>query len=195
MPTFPVHARLRGWSVINRPARWMKGLVLAGGLLLSGFAAAPPTASGQSPQSASPRVPAADVLRLAAEVHVTGRKLSRVWPGYWPRNQAFIIYTPGEGALLISDEPGPQSFRPFAGPGLPKGLRGRAWYHEGDIGGSIPPFVLGYPLGNGRTALLVRAAPEMKDLSTLIFHEQFHDYQRTAFKGKGGSQFVAPTAI
>jgi hypothetical protein len=55
--------------------------------------------------------------------------------------------------------------------------------------------VLGYKLGNGRTALLVQAGPDAKELSTLIFHEQFHDYQRTAFKGKGGSQFVAPTAI
>jgi hypothetical protein len=190
-----IHARPKGWSMSDRPARWMTGLAIVGGLLLSGFAAPPPSESGPPSQADRPGVPAADMLRLAAEVRAVGRKLSSVWPGYWPRNQAFIIYTPGEGALLISDEPGPQSFRPFAEPGLPKGLRGRAWYHEGDLGGSIPPFVLGYPLGNGRTALLVRAAPEMKDLSTLIFHEQFHDYQRAAFRGKGGSQFVAPKAI
>lgn len=78
---------------------------------------------------------------------------------------------------------------------LPRGLRGRAWYHQGDLEGVRQPFVLDYPLGGGRTAVLVRAEPDAKDLSTLIFHEQFHAYQHVAFKGKHGSQFVAPKSI
>ena len=178
----------------DRPARWMRGLAIAGGLLLSGFAAAPPSESGPSPQAAGPGVAAVDVLRLASEIRATGRKLSRLWPGYWPRGQAFIIYMPGRGALLISEH-GPPSFRPFDAPGLPKDLRGRAWYREGELEGASQPFMIGYPLGRGRTAVLVRAGPDAGDLATLIFHEQFHDYQRTAFRKMIGSQFVAPKAI
>lgn len=170
----------------------MRALILAMSMLLcAAVAASTPALSAPAPAAA----PAPELLELAAEVQRTGPKLAGLWPGYWPPGQAFVIYRPGEGALLVSDEAPPPPFEALPAAGLPKALRGRAWFRPGDLEGVSRPFILGYPIGGGRTAVLVLADEAAKDLATLIFHEQFHAYQRAAFKHPTGSQFVAPKAV
>lgn len=169
----------------------MRALILAASLSIGAFAAAPAPASSAP---ASVAAPARELLEIAAEVQKTGPRLGRLWPGYWPPGQAFVIYRPGEGALLVAAE-APPSFTPLLPAGLPKALRGRAWFRPGDLQGVHRPFILGYPVGGGRTAVLVLAGAETKDLATLIFHEQFHDHQARAFKHRFNSQFVGPKAV
>jgi hypothetical protein len=165
------------------------GVALA--LLLT--AAAVPSAA-QGLEKASP-APAPEVVAAAAEVQTVGPKVARLWRGYWPPQQAFIIYKPGEGALLISGEAGPPSFVALDRNGLPKALRGRAWFRPGTLEDARRPFMFDYPIGGGRTAILVFADGRSGDLPSLIFHEQFHQHQRTAFEGPGAFDFVAPDAV
>ncbi|HLL31784.1 MAG TPA: hypothetical protein VK403_12380 [Allosphingosinicella sp.] len=170
----------------------MRALILAAAILLCApVAASAPGRSGPVPAAA----PAPEILKLAAGVQRTGPRLARLWPGFWPADQAFIIYRPGSGALLVSAAAGPPGFAPLAAAGLPKPLRGRARFRAGDLDAVRRPFILGYPIGEGQMAVLVLAEDEAKDLATLIFHEQFHDYQRRAFKHRASSQFVAPRAV
>jgi hypothetical protein len=170
----------------------MRALILAASMLLSAAVADSAQVAGAP---ATVEAPAPDLLKLAAEVHRTGPKLARLWPGYWPPDQAFIIYRPGQGALMVSAKAPPPPFAALAAAGLPKPLRGRAWYRPGKLDGVGRPFILDYPVGGGRTAVLVLADEGAKDLATLIFHEQFHAHQRKAFRDRIGSQFVAPTAV
>lgn len=172
----------------------MRALILAATILFAVFFASSAPASGAAAPAAAP---APELLRLAAEVRKTGPKLARLWPGYWPPGQAFIIYRPGHGALLVADkaEEAPPSFVALPAPGLPKGLRGRAWFRPGDLQGVNRPFILGYPIGAGRKAVLVLAEEGAKDVGPLIFHEQFHDHQGKAFGHRLGSQFVGPKAV
>jgi hypothetical protein len=171
----------------------MRALILAASILL--FAALP--ASARAPDRPAPAAaPAPELLELAAQVQKTGPKLARLWPGYWPPGQAFIIYRPKQGALLVAaGPPPPPPFQPLAAAGLPEPLRGRAWFRPGELPAINRPFILGYPVGDGRTAVLVLADEGSKDLATLIFHEQFHAHQRKAFSHPSGSQFVAPKAV
>jgi hypothetical protein len=172
--------------------RPMRALILAASMLL--YTAV--STSAQVPGApSSVEAPAPELLKLAAEVQRTGPKLARLWPGYWPPDQAFVIYRPGEGALLVTAEAPPPPFAALPATQLPKPLRGRAWFRPGNLEGVSRPFILGYPIGDGRTAVLVLADEGAKDLATLIFHEQFHAHQRSAFRHPSGSQFVAPTAV
>ncbi|HEX8262844.1 MAG TPA: hypothetical protein VF547_08220 [Allosphingosinicella sp.] len=170
----------------------MRALILAASMLLCAAAAASAQVRGAPPPVTAP---APELLKLAAEVHRTGPKLARLWPGFWPPDQAFIIYRPGQGALLVAADAPPPPFAALPAAGVPKALRGRAWFRPGNLDGVGRPFILGYPIGAGRTAVLVLADEAAKDLATLIFHEQFHAYQRKAFRHPSGSQFVAPTAV
>jgi hypothetical protein len=170
----------------------MRALIFAAAILLcAGAAALAPASSAGAPAAA----PAPELLKLAAEVQETGPRLARLWPGFWPPEQAFIIYRPKHGALLVSAGAPPAPFAPLPAAGLPKPLRGRAWFRAGDLEGVGRPFILNHPIGGGRTAVLVLADEAAKDLATLIFHEQFHAHQRKAFRHSSGSQFVAPKAV
>lgn len=169
----------------------MRSLIIAASILLCAIPAGPAALGAPAPVAA----PAPELLKLAAEVQRTGPKLARLWPGYWPPGQAFIIYRPGVGALLVSDEAGPPAFEPLPAASLPRPLRGRAWFRAGHLDGIDRPFVIGYPIGGERTAVLVLADAGAKDLPTLIFHEQFHHHQIKAFRKAGASQFVSPKAV
>jgi hypothetical protein len=171
----------------------MRALILAASMLLGAFAGSSTPASSAPPPAAA-SAPAPELIKLAAEVRKTGPRLARLWPGYWPPDQAFVIYRPGEGALLVAAE-APPSYAPLPAAGLPRPLRRRAWFRPGHLEGVNRPFILGYPIGGGRTAVLVLAGEGTKDLATLIFHEQFHDYQVKAFKLRHNSQFVGPKAV
>lgn len=105
--------------------------------------------------------------------------LSRLWPGYWPKDQPFILYAPDIGAV-------------FGGHRLP----GTPRFRPGRLEGAEFHFVLDYPSGVPNTVLLQPDGPD-DDLSTL-FHEQFHDLQNTAFRwmsGDGHQEFVDLNAI
>lgn len=137
----------------------------------------------------------AALLAIAADVVRAAPQLATIWPGYWPPNQAFIIYSPSEGALLISPGERPASFQPLQPADLPDELKGRAFWHSGSLSDVRQPFMIGYPIGSGKTAILVNAADTNAErIITLLLHEQFHGYQEGRFK-RLMRQFVDPLAI
>lgn len=138
-----------------------------------------------------------DQVSIAATVVAAGPTLAKIWPGYWPLDQAFIYHDPARGALLVSPSGArPPAFRPLSHPSTPKLLLGRAFEHAGGLADVRTPFRLDHPIGQGRTAILVQTrAGQARAAAELAFHEQFHAYQRAAFKGGRGSQFIDPAAI
>ena len=135
------------------------------------------------------------MLAIAADLVRASPRLATIWPGYWPPDQSFIIYSPTQGALLISPGERPASFQPLAGAGLADELKGRAFWHSGNLRDVRRPFVVGYPVGSGKTAILVDVRGANADtIISLLLHEQFRGYQTDAFKGRG-PQFVDPLAI
>lgn len=136
-----------------------------------------------------------ELISTAAEVVRASKQLSQVWPGYWPEDQAFIINVGGMGALLISPGPKPASFKPISSSELPPEIKGRAFFHEGVLSGAQRPFVTDFPIGEGKSAMLVNAQDrDAAKTMALMLHEQFHAYQQTAFKGRE-KQFVDPLAV
>jgi hypothetical protein len=135
------------------------------------------------------------MLSVAADLLRAAPRLATIWPGYWPPDQAFIIYVPSQGALLISGGDRPASFQPLLDADLPDVLKGRAFWHSGSLPDARRPFIIGYPIGSGKTAILVNTAEaDAEQIISLLLHEQFHGYQNGAFKGRAG-QFVDPLAI
>ena len=153
-------------------------------------AAAPAEAGG--PDAAGKKQ---QMVSAAARIRAASAELSRLWPGYWPEDQAFIIQAPGEGALLVSSAPAPAGLEPLPGTELPPPLQGVAWYRPGTLPGSARPFTMDYPIGQARGAMLVNFSGGVEQLIGTLLHEQFHAFQRSAFKPSRGGQFVDPLAI
>lgn len=123
--------------------------------------------------------PATVLLDSARRIETQGEALSRIWPGYWPADQPFVLYLPESGAA-------------FGGRASTDGASFRA----GALDDVRFAFVLDYPSGVDNTVLL-RLKTTDDTLSTL-FHEQFHDYQTDAFRwrsGGRGGEFVDVSAI
>jgi hypothetical protein len=136
------------------------------------------------------------MLAFADRLVDAGPRLAALWPDYWPPDQAFIIYVPGRGALLVSAGEKPSSFEPLTSPSLPGRLKGRAFWHGGDLPDVRRPFVTDYPIGMGKTAILADATElGEEEIAKLLLHEQFHAYQAKAFKRYAFAQFVDPLAI
>lgn len=154
----------------------------------------------QTSEGKVPAKPAAavreEMISIATQIVRASESLSQIWPGYWPEDQAFIIHAEDVGALLVSPGARPASFEPIHEYGLPQELKGRSYFHTGTLpGGSSRPFVIGHPIGEGKTALLANLNPhDPVRTITLILHEQFHGYQADAFKGRE-QQFVDPLAV
>ena len=137
----------------------------------------------------------ARAIDLAARIVDRSGALARIWPGYWPESQAFIINLPGTGGLLIMRGNPPEGWEPMRARDVPRQLRGKAYFRRGEIEGATRPFILGFPLSGGQTAILVNPGKDVADTAGLMFHEQFHAYQFSRFRITTGSQFVSPTAV
>lgn len=128
-------------------------------------------ASAVQAQTPAPSLDRDGLLAQAERVEAHTAALGRLWPGYWPETQAFILYAPEAGAV-------------FGGDRLPDAPR----FKPGPLDGAEFHFVLDYPSGRPDTVLLRPDGPD-DDLATL-FHEQFHDFQTEAFRwtADGGHQ-------
>ncbi|MDP8914420.1 MAG: hypothetical protein M3N39_12710, partial [Pseudomonadota bacterium] len=153
-------------------------------------------AASAAPEATVPQPsPTEPMISTATKVSGAASKLARIWPGYWPRNQNFVLHAPGQGALLIGDGPAPSGFRAVPSDRLPRELQGRAFYHQGPLRGVEMPFVIDYPVGANRTAILVTQREGLSSTIGTMLHEQFHGFQRSAFKKAGTPEFVSPQAI
>ncbi len=162
-------------------------------LLACGSALSAPAAPAQEDVASAAKQM---MIATAAQLASASTALSAIWPGYWPAEQAFIIHVEGEGALLVSPGLRPEGFQPLPDAAVPASLKGRAFFHPGTLAGAARPFVPAFPIGEGRTAMLVNAAGrDPESIIDVIVHEQFHDHQNGAFKHKAASQFVHPQAV
>ena len=128
------------------------------------------------------------IIALAADIVQSAPQIAKIWPSYWPEDQAFIINIRDQGALLISSGSKPETFIPISESELPASLIGKAAYHDGMLKDVPRPFYLNYDIGNGENAVLVNVGPSdfgskyfLSNIKTLILHEQFHAYQNMQF--------------
>lgn len=130
-----------------------------------------------SPASADP-TSRRDLEAAVARIIAHQDALSRLWPGFWPEGQPFIIHHPETGAV-------------FAGDAAPEGPE----FRPGALPGAVSSYELDYPSGVVNTVAL-KYDGDVADLETL-FHEQFHDHQTAAFRwlGEGSDEFVDVSLI
>lgn len=108
--------------------------------------------------------PAADLRAKANQILAHSEALARIWPGYWPEEQGFILYDPAHGAVLVGAEGRPRSVD----------------YRAGELPGAGTTFVFDYPAGTPNM-MLITVRDDWADALDTLFHEQFHDFQTDAF--------------
>ncbi len=112
-------------------------------------------------------------MAMAERVVDHSDDLSRLWPGFWPPEQPFILYAPRTGAV-------------FAGAASPEGPSFRA----GPLEGADFRFSMDFPTGAPNTMMVEVGGPD--DTLETMFHEQFHDFQNDTFvwQGERGGEYV-----
>ncbi len=125
--------------------------------------------------------PAAGLRTKASLILDRSKALARIWPGYWPQEQAFILYDPAHGAVLVGAE------------GRPRAVT----YRAGKLPEADTMFVYDYPAGTPNM-MMITVGGDWPTAAEILFHEQFHDFQKDAF-GKGdrvhGGEYVDLSTI
>ncbi|WP_426052248.1 hypothetical protein [Brevundimonas sp. SL161] len=130
------------------------GAGLAGAL----FALTPSVSICQVPE------PEASLVAKAQQITDRSTELARIWPGYWPEGQAFVLYEPANGAVIVGTDGSSNSVR----------------YQAGELPGADTTFVFDYPGGSPNMMLMTLGSDWSASAQTL-FHEQFHDFQSDTF--------------
>ncbi|MEX2611197.1 MAG: hypothetical protein WEA24_14830, partial [Gemmatimonadota bacterium] len=127
-----------------------------------------------------------DLLEVARAVGGAPARVDSVWPGYSLREQGFLLYTPGESALLVTSEPAPAGFTPLADSLLPAALRGRAYAFAGGLPGLEGGVDTRYRIGRLlTTAYAPGASASLRSALAGLYHEGFHTYQDRRFSAGG----------
>lgn len=138
----------------------------------------------QPAPSGKPALDAADstLVAVAARIAHTAPEVSRIWPGFWPEHQPFVLLRPLQTVLAVSPERPSAEFVAVPDDRLPPELRGRA-------------YLTGYPPGKTENQFAFQLAiqedtvfavdPKGRTLSGRLdfyFHEFFHlQHQRRHF--------------
>ena len=125
--------------------------------------------------------PVADLDEKAGQILAQSDGLARIWPGYWPEGQGFILYDPTHGAVLVGAN----------------GQLRTIEYRAGELPGADAAYVFDYPAGTPNM-ILVRIKDEWSESLATLFHEQFHDFQDDAFDKadrRHGGEYVELSAI
>lgn len=110
---------------------------------------------------------AANLRAKASQILDHSAALARIWPGYWPETQAFILYEPTQGAVLVGADERPRDVT----------------YRPGTLPGAEAYFVYDYPAGTPNMMMIKLGDSWARD-AEVLFHEQFHDFQKDAFDRK-----------
>ncbi|HEX8638528.1 MAG TPA: hypothetical protein VF692_10730, partial [Pyrinomonadaceae bacterium] len=124
----------------------------------------------------------ADLLKLADLIARAAPKVSRLWSGYWGREQSFVLLRPKERALLFSRVAPTADNTILNGENIPASLRGRIYAHR-----NYPPIEANgdptFRVGNAFAPALEPqkatglGSAEFQHLNYL-YHEWFHAFQR-----------------
>lgn len=144
------------------PVRWA-----AAPLLLAGCGV------GGAGGSAEPEAVAAAAIEGAPAI-------GRVWPGWWDPYEPFIVYRPGDVALLVSPEEPPGGWVAAPAGDVPPSLHGRAWLRRGAVPGLSGGIATDFRVGDLR-AVAVPVDGTFRQVLVTLLHESFHAYQDGAF--------------
>lgn len=135
-------------------------------------------ALGASGTAAAQDVTRDILVSLVERISEREAELSQLWPGFWPDGQPFILHNPEVGSVFAGD----------AAPAAPE-------FRSGALPGALSAFELDYPSGAPNTVALRISKPD--DDLAILFHEQFHDFQKDAFRwiGGGHQEFVDPQFV
>ncbi|HEX2168573.1 MAG TPA: hypothetical protein VHG09_15160 [Longimicrobiales bacterium] len=127
---------------------------------------------------------ALDVMVAAAR---GASAVDTVWPGYRPFDHGFIIFEPGSGAWLTTDEPPPAPWT--AVHSAEPGLRDRLYHRSTDLPGLTGGIDTEYPIGEeGYPA--VEIDPGTAGTLATLYHEAFHTWQHSNFSDAPSGEFV-----
>jgi hypothetical protein len=122
------------------------------------------------------------LLGIAALMVRAAPAVSRVWPGFWPADQAFLLLKPTDTAVLISPRTPPEEYRAITDPNLPAELRGRAYLRQ-----QYPPelgpntFRPRYGVGDDTVPALAPMGRTLFGKLDFYYHEAFHGFQERHF--------------
>jgi len=120
------------------------------------------------------------LLDVARAVGSAPAEVDRVWPGFTLREGDWIVYVPGDSALLVTSRVAPSEFERVPDAILPAPLHGRTYQLLGPLPGLSAGFDTDYPLGDGRVTAVPLRAPLVQAM-VFLYHEAFHAHQRHAF--------------
>lgn len=128
-----------------------------------------------------------DMLRICeGVVELFSEHADDIWPGYDLSAQPFLVYIPGEFALLLNCGDGAEGFEPY--PGDWPAVCEHACYAGGQVDNLVGQLVFGYDAGGVRTVAIgfpESVPPAFEDLELrmlgFVVHEAFHEYQDRVF--------------
>ena len=128
----------------------------------------------------------ADLRTITAAIHTFKASRDSVWPGYDLSLQPFLIYRPGQWAVVLNP-PGPiEGYRPY--PESWPHLGTAALLHVGATPGLVGQLEFDFLVGPLKTVAVPLAdnLPEQtreraRSLFAFVVHEAFHQFQRAAF--------------
>jgi hypothetical protein len=142
-------------------------------------------AYAQDPARPSP-LDSVDLRTIAAVVTVFKTSRDSVWPGYDLSLRPFLVYRPGQWAVVLNPpgdiegyQPYPESWPQLAAPAL---------LHLGATPGLVGQLEFDFPLGSATTVAIpladnlpAQALERARSLFAFVVHEAFHQFQRATF--------------
>ena len=142
-------------------------------------------AYAQDPARLSP-LDSVDLRTIAAVVTVFKTSRDSVWPGYDLSLRPFLVYRPGQWAVVLNPPGDIEGYQPY-----PKSwpqLAAPALLHLGATPGLVGQLEFDFPLGSATTVAIPLAdnLPEQalaraRSLFAFVVHEAFHQFQRATF--------------
>ena len=128
-----------------------------------------------------------DILRVCEGVlQLFAHHADDIWPGYDLAEQPFLVYIPGQFALLMNCGDGAEGFEPY--PENWPTLGGHVCYADGQVGNLVGQLTFGYDAGGVQTVAVgfPESLPEtfehlQSKMLGYIVHEAFHEYQNGVF--------------
>jgi len=152
---------------------------------IAALAAAVLPARAQDPPPPS-SLDSLDLATIAAVVTAFRASGDSVWPGYDLASQPFLVYRPGQWAVVLNPPGSIEQYRPY--PESWPRIGAPALLHLGATPGLVGQLELDFPVGPSSMAAipLVDGLPDrvlQRPLSLFAFvvHEAFHQFQHSAF--------------
>lgn len=119
------------------------------------------------------------LLEIATAMVRATPDVTEIWPGYWAKDQKFLLLRPMDTVLLISTTPPSSDYVPIADRDLPAELRGRAFLRRDYFPGLRQnTFWTAMPLGNDTIPALEPKGSTLANRLDFYYHEAFHGFQR-----------------